>query len=196
MTRKINLIVLHCSATPSGKPLQQGKPGTIGYQNCIQVINAWHAVRGFKREVEARRSFNSNLPSVGYHFVIDIDGTVYTGRGVEEVGAHVAGANAHSIGICMVGGMEREGSYTPKQWHSLAEVVRWQATENRIPLATAVANANGVCGHRDLSPDLNKDGKVTSNEWLKTCPGFDVSTWLSRGLVPLREHVLITDAAQ
>ena len=31
----------------------------------------------------------------------------------------------------------------------------------------------GVVGHRDLSPDNNQDGKITPNEWLKTCPGFD-----------------------
>jgi N-acetylmuramoyl-L-alanine amidase len=31
-----------------------------------------------------------------------------------------------------------------------------------------------VCGHRDLSPDLNRDGKITPNEWTKVCPCFDV----------------------
>jgi N-acetylmuramoyl-L-alanine amidase len=31
-----------------------------------------------------------------------------------------------------------------------------------------------VCGHRDLSPDLNRDGKITPNEWTKACPCFDV----------------------
>jgi N-acetylmuramoyl-L-alanine amidase len=30
-----------------------------------------------------------------------------------------------------------------------------------------------IKGHRDFSPDLNKDGKITSNEWIKQCPCFD-----------------------
>ena len=30
-----------------------------------------------------------------------------------------------------------------------------------------------IYGHRDLSPDKNKDGKITENEWLKSCPCFD-----------------------
>ena len=35
-----------------------------------------------------------------------------------------------------------------------------------------------VCGHRDLSPDLNSDGKIEPNEWTKQCPCFDVETEL------------------
>jgi N-acetylmuramoyl-L-alanine amidase len=34
-----------------------------------------------------------------------------------------------------------------------------------------------IKGHRDFSPDLNKDGKITSNEWIKQCPCFDVSEY-------------------
>ena len=32
-----------------------------------------------------------------------------------------------------------------------------------------------VCGHRDLSPDLDGDGKVEPWEWVKQCPCFEVS---------------------
>ena len=31
-----------------------------------------------------------------------------------------------------------------------------------------------VLGHRDASPDKNGDGVITKNEWVKTCPCFDV----------------------
>ena len=30
-----------------------------------------------------------------------------------------------------------------------------------------------IQGHRDFSPDLNKDGKITPNEWMKSCPCFN-----------------------
>lgn len=33
-----------------------------------------------------------------------------------------------------------------------------------------------IQGHRDFSPDLNKDGKITPNEWIKLCPCFDAKT--------------------
>lgn len=198
--RSINLIVIHCSATASGKPLHQGEWGKPGYLNASQVINAWHAARGFKRNLEAVRQFNSKLPSIGYHFVIDLTGEVYTGRGVGEVGAHAQNFNAHSIGICLVGGAELEGRYTPAQWKSLQTVVLIKARQNRISLAMPVRSAdashplgyrveNGVCGHRDLSPDKDGDGLIESFEWLKTCPGFDVSAWLASGMTPESKHI-------
>jgi len=192
MPRPINLIVIHCSATPSGKPLVQGQPGQAGYLNAPQVINAWHAARGFRRQPQAVRAFNSRLPSIGYHYVIDLSGEVWNGRGLDEVGAHAAGFNANSVGICMVGGAEREARYTLAQWDSLAQVVGMLCHDHGVPLTTPPCgtHANGICGHRDLSPDLNGNGIADPAEWLKTCPGFDVSAWLGHGIKPLSQHVL------
>ena len=31
-----------------------------------------------------------------------------------------------------------------------------------------------VCGHRDLSPDLNGNGEIEPEEWIKACPCFEV----------------------
>lgn len=189
--RAVDLVVVHCSATPSGKPLQLGTPGTPGYQNAPKVINAWHAARGFAREPAAVRAFSSALPSIGYHYVIDLSGEVWSGRGLQEVGAHVLGYNAHSVGICMVGGSEpHDAKYTAAQWKSLAQVVHMLLADYGIPCTapkrlSATEVSAGVCGHRDLSPDLNHNGTVEANEWLKTCPGFDVRAWLANGLQPL-----------
>ena len=197
--RHIDLVVIHCSATPSGKPLIQGKPNTPGYLNAPKIINAWHAERGFNRQPAAVKAFSSQLPSIGYHYVIDLAGEVWSGRAQQEVGAHVAGYNANSVGICMVGGAEPAAQYTPQQWHSLAEVVSMVLAEHGIPcvapkrLAQMVVSA-GVIGHRDLSPDANQDGQVKPNEWLKTCPGFDVKAWLANGLKPLPQHIFTAGA--
>jgi len=73
--RKIDRIIIHCSDSP---------PGTTAAE-----IDDWHRGRGWKR--------------IGYHYVIEEDGSVRTGRKISEVGAHVQGKNRNSIGICLTG---------------------------------------------------------------------------------------------
>lgn len=195
MLRLTNLIVVHCSATPSGRPISSGVAGNA---TAADVIDSWHKARGFQRGQAAIAAFNPRLQHIGYHFVIETTGEVFTGRHPDEVGAHAANFNAHSVGICMVGGIELKGRYTPAQWKALKNLVLLQAHQLRIPLSKPLRSKDaagaykvmaGVCGHRDLSPDLNKDGEIKSNEWLKTCPGFDVNAWLANALDPLPEHV-------
>ncbi|AWX15216.1 N-acetylmuramoyl-L-alanine amidase [Mergibacter septicus] len=167
--RQINKIVIHCAATANGKPLGNS------HQTAAQVIDNWHAKRGFKRQ-ENNLHFNPRLPHIGYHFVIDTDGLVESGRAINEIGAHVKGHNHNSIGICLIGGVgvgreKAHGRYTVEQWNSLANLLSNLA--ERFPHAE-------IYGHRDLSPDLNDDGVITQNEWLKTCPNFDVASWLDQ----------------
>lgn len=165
--RLIDLIVVHCSASPNGKPITS------------EDIDRWHAARGFTRN-PALIGFNEpRLKHIGYHYVIYANGPVRIGRGEQEVGAHVAGFNARSIGICMVGTDRFSGA----QWASLAGLVR--GLQTRYPSARVV-------GHRDLSPDQDRDGIVEKWEWLKTCPGFDVATWIRLGLAPVPESLLET----
>lgn len=115
--------------------------------------------------------------TIGYHYIIQPDGKREIGRPLEEAGAHVQGHNADTVGICMLG-KER---FTRAQWDELAKLIReLRSTYRDVP----------VRGHRDYSPDLNKDGKIQSREWIKTCPGFDVETFMLRGLEPLQEDVL------
>lgn len=197
MLRLVNLIVVHCSATPSGRPISSGVPGNV---TAADVIDSWHKAQGFHRGEAAAKTFNPQLRHIGYHFVIEVTGEVFTGRSPDEPGAHAANFNAGSIGICMVGGIEREGRFTPAQWKSLKNLVLAYSHQLRIPLSRPLrANdshapggfrvTGGVCGHRDLAPDLNGDGEIKSNEWLKTCPGFDVNAWLANRLEPLAQHI-------
>lgn len=170
--RQINLIVIHCSASPNGDSLFRGSPGTPGFQTPISVINAWHRKRDFHRDSEARKRLNPDLDAIGYHFVIYRSGVVVTGRSEEEIGAHVAGYNQKSLGICMVG----TDHFTLSQWFSLRDLV--SSLMKRY-------GTQRVLGHRDLSPDQNRNGIIESFEWLKTCPGFDVATWLDGGMNPI-----------
>ena len=102
--RKIDTIIIHCSATPEGRDYT------------VAQIRDWH-VRG------------NGWQDIGYHFVVYRDGTVHAGRDINKVGAHCTGHNTDSIGICYIGGTASDGSNTPKdtrtpeQKKSLRELV-------------------------------------------------------------------------
>ncbi|RMC99581.1 N-acetylmuramoyl-L-alanine amidase [Aquitalea palustris] len=171
MSRTINLIVIHCAASPNGKVLGSAS------KSAAAVIDQWHAQRGFHRQPAAIAAYNPDLKAIGYHFVLDVDGSKSTGRALDEIGAHVAGHNANSIGICMVG----TDQYSTAQWGALTSLVK-----------SLLAKYPGVpvVGHRDRSPDLNGDGTIEPSEWTKTCPGFTVADWLAAGMKPQAKNVL------
>lgn len=163
--RTIDTLVIHCSATPQGQHVT------------VYDIDRGHALRGFKRRPEAAKLFNPGLPHIGYHFLVDLKGEIFTGRALDEIGAHVSGSNARSIGLCLVG-MKR---FTAAQWAALRQLVgELQASFPGLR----------VVGHRDLSPDLDGDGVVEPQEWLKECPTFEVKTWLLGGMQPLAQHLV------
>lgn len=106
--RKINKIIIHCSATPQGRHVT------------VDEIDRWHRQRGFS--------------GIGYHYVIYLDGTVHKGRPNESIGAHCTGQNANSIGICYVGGMDVNNKIaldtrTPAQKSALKTLVKMLATK-------------------------------------------------------------------
>lgn len=157
--RDIRCIVVHCSAT---RPNQ-----LIG----AAEIRRWHQDQGWA--------------DIGYHFVIRRDGTMEPGRKLHVMGAHVKDHNRYTVGICLVGGISLHGpiraedNYTLQQYRKLLETVLW--LRETYPEAR-------ICGHRDLSPDLDKDGVVEREEWVKECPCFDVAEWcLAVGLDPKTE---------
>lgn len=181
--RPINLLVIHCSATANADRLYRGTHGQPGFRNPAELIDEWHAERGFHRSDNFRARQNPGLSAIGYHFVIARDGLVLTGRHLDEVGAHAKNFNTKSIGVCLVG----IDQYTPEQWDALAGVVTAQIArlcqrngpgDRRDPLsrpaAVRLAAERGIAilGHRDL-PHV-----------AKTCPGFDVATWLGNDMAP------------
>ncbi|MBP5424524.1 MAG: N-acetylmuramoyl-L-alanine amidase [Prevotella sp.] len=80
--RKIDLIVVHCSATRCDRRFS------------VEDLIAWH---------DARFGFT------GYHYYITRDGQMYQTRHEQLVGAHAVGYNQHSIGVCYEGGLTPEG---------------------------------------------------------------------------------------
>lgn len=148
MQRLINRVVVHCSATKPSVAVD------------ASVIDRWHRAKGWLK--------------IGYHYVILRNGKLEKGRQDNEAGAHVAGFNKDSLGVCMVGGLSEstgkpEDNYTEAQYETLRGLL--------LKLTEESPTISDICGHRDLSPDLNKDGVIQKTEWLKACPCFDVRGW-------------------
>lgn len=146
-------------------------------QTPVQAIDSWHQKRGFKRAAEFLKRQNPDLKSIGYHFVVYANGVVATGRHNDEVGAGVAGNNANTLHICILG----TDAYKSAQWEALTGLV--QKLKNTYKSAK-------VKGHRDCSPDKDGDGVIEKHEWLKTCPGFDVAQWFESGMGINKAHLL------
>ena len=127
--RKINGIVVHCSDSPDDRRVT------------VDDIRRWHVK-------------DNGWSDIGYHFVIERGGVVKPGRPVEKPGAHVAGHNEDTIGICLEG----RNRFDSEQMEAL-----WFLVDDLL-LQYGHAETN-VCGHRDLDPR-------------KTCPNFDVGATL------------------
>ena len=108
-----------------------------------------------------------------YHFYIRKNGDIKNTRPLEKPGAHALGYNAHSIGICYEGGLDVR--YRPADTRT-----EWQKHSLRVLIRTLLMDYPGcrVCGHRDLSPDRNGDGRISPEEWVKECPCFEVTSKL------------------
>lgn len=127
--RTINEIIIHCSATPEGKDFT------------TEDIKRWHIERGFS--------------DIGYHYVIYRDGSVNLGRDVNISGAHCTNHNSRSIGVCYIGGCEKDGK-TPKDTRTAQQKT---ALVNLLKeLRRMYPNAK-IYGHRNFSS--------------KACPSFD-----------------------
>lgn len=104
----------------------------------------------------------------GYHYYVRRTGAIVPLRPEEQPGAHAKGFNAHSIGVCYEGGLSAFGkakdTRTDPQRAAMHELV--DSLLRKYP-------GSMVVGHRDLSPDIDGDGIVEPNEWIKLCPCFD-----------------------
>ena len=127
-----DLIVIHCAATPNEPKFNWSS------------IDAMHRQRGFI--------------AIGYHYVITTKGIIQEGRPDDVIGAHAQGFNSKSIGICLIGGVDKNGksvnNFTKEQFTSLKNLLEYLLQE--YPSVTKIV------GHRDL-PKVHKD-----------CPCFDV----------------------
>lgn len=156
--RAIDEIIIHTSAT---------RPEWMEGQTLWakrEEIKRWHKQRGWR--------------DIGYHYLIDRDGTTTHGRPLEQTGAHVKGHNTGTIGICLIGGhgsSEHDDFYenfTPAQDRALRAMLN--DLQRRFPSITKIT------GHNQYAA--------------KACPGFTVSEWLASE--PSSEPVRTAEAIQ
>lgn len=129
--RPINKIIVHCTATPEGRDVT------------VEEIDAWHRKRGFK--------------SIGYHYVIYLDGSIHKGREDDKIGAHCVGYNSRSLGVCYVGGLAKDGK-TPKDTRTEAQK---QSLYKLLKMLKTKYPEARIFGHRDFAA--------------KACPCFDAT---------------------
>ena len=134
--RTINEIIVHCTATPEGRRVT------------MDELKKWHLERGFS--------------DIGYHYVIDLDGGLHFGRNIDVAGAHCTNHNAHSIGVCYVGGLSKDGK-TPKDTRT--EMQKTVLLNLLLDLRALYPSAK-IYGHRDFAN--------------KACPSFDAKKEYSR----------------
>lgn len=138
-TKPITEIIIHCTATPAGQNLT------------VADIGRYHRHRGFE--------------TIGYHYLIHLDGTVERGRPTEYIGAHCLGHNAFSIGVAYVGGMDDRGYPCDTRTAAQRESLRGLVAEllKAYPRAT-------VHGHCEFAA--------------KACPCFDVKKEFKNAIIP------------
>ena len=134
--RTITELIVHCSATPEG----------VDYT--VDDIRRWHKQQGWS--------------DIGYHYVVYRNGLIVDGRDVDLIGAHClkGGHNTHSIGICYVGGVDKDDVKKSKDTRTHEQKAALKAI--LIDLKRLYPNAK-IYGHRDF--DKGKD-----------CPSFDART--------------------
>jgi len=149
--RALNEIIIHCSATRAD--WMRGAKTSAK----VAEIKLWHTRdRGWK--------------DIGYHYLIDRDGTLAAGRPVGQVGAHVQGRNAGTIGVCLIGGhgsSEKDqfgDHFTPAQDKMLRKLLADLMREH--PTITKIS------GHNQYAA--------------KACPGFNAPSWYAKARA---EHV-------
>lgn len=130
--RDIKGIVVHCSASPDSRDL--------GFKE----INQWHKERGY---------LSPSGVHCGYHYIVRRNGIVERGRPDSEVGAHVKGHNAKTIGVCWIG----EKTPTDIQYKALAQIVHALSVKYKVPV-------DKIQGHKEIAP-----------ESLKECPVIDMN---------------------
>lgn len=135
-TRKIERIIIHCSATREGQDVK------------TETIKDWH-VNG------------NGWSDIGYHFVIELDGSIQIGRDINRTGSHAKGYNTGSIGICYVGGFDAD--LNPKDTKN---------DKQNAALAAMIVHLQGIYGDVEFLGHCDLPGVA------KACPSFDVADFI------------------
>lgn len=141
-----------------------------------------HTTAGWPNQsVEDIKEFwknNLKWKNVGYHILIPTDGKLVHLADISKVTNGVDGYNSDSVHISYIGGLkaieggkhiygdtrtkeQKEGFWSGIEY-MFKEIKKYQSIDDIT-----------IVGHRDLSPDLNGNGKIEEREWVKVCPTFN-----------------------
>lgn len=101
---------------------------------------------------------------IGYHGVVEVDGTFFKGRADDRVGAHVEGHNDGNLGFCLIG----DTKFTLKQFACL----RWWCLSK---IAAYKIHISEIRGHYEFD---------TAKAQGKTCPNVPTTVlqnWVAKG---------------
>jgi hypothetical protein len=140
VSRPLREIIVHCTATRAewmgGRPIADK----------VAEVRRWHKAQGWR--------------DIGYHFLIDRDGTIAPGRPLGEVGAHVMNRNTGTIGAALIGGHGSASTDSFARHFTFAQDV---ALRQLIAALQAQFGPMALSGHNEWAP--------------KACPGFNVTEW-------------------
>ena len=127
--REIQKIIVHCTATPEGRNVS------------VDEIRRWHVQ-------------DNGWSDIGYHWIIELDGSLEAGRKEYRNGAHAKGYNSKSVGVVYVGGCDEDMKPKDTRTEAQKETLRCilEDLKGRYPKAE-------IIGHRDVAN--------------KACPSFD-----------------------
>ena len=147
MNRTITRIFVHCSA---------------GFGDVESIKRYWKNVLNWK--------------SPGYHRIIDLEAKTHCLSEYKDIVNGVRYYNRTGIHLSYIGGVDKND-------YSVAKDTRTEA--QKAALICEIKNVLEylkefqdiskikIIGHRDISPDLNKNGIVDTWERIKECPSFD-----------------------
>lgn len=135
-----NRITIHHTADVPGARFD----GSLG-----DSINALHSIQ--RNHMDNRR-----YGDIGYHFLIDPAGRVFTGRDLRYQGAHAGGTNnRQNLGICLLGNFEKSRP-TAQSLQALDAILVDLRTAHHI-------GRTSIVGHGELKSTL--------------CPGAHLLSW-------------------
>lgn len=145
-----------------GKLRSKGSYRDFGAASKTHIIVHHSLTKTGSAEAYARYHVDTlGWPGIGYHFVIEQDGTIKQNHSIGVMSYHVGNHNKYCVGICLTGDF-RTQEPTTAQKNSLRQLVSY-LQRNYPQLKT-------VKGHSDLR----------GYEW-KECPCFDYAAVLREG---------------
>lgn len=119
--KKVKYIIVHCSDS------------RVDAGITAVDIKRWHVARGFE--------------TIGYHYVINPDGSIAFCRSTQFVGAHAVGFNHSSIGVCYIGGRDSQNLLADTRTYAqkVSLLYTFLLIFHEFP------HIEGILGHNDVS---------------------------------------------